>query len=228
MKKLFAIFLVLAMVFSIGFEYVVAKESPFNPFLPEIPVIDSHFMSYQEAGKFKDTSEKPELILGDATVDGKVDATDALFALIYGLDMPFDETAYKGGRVSKNNLYYRGISYVDYPGVYGSWIKIDLERRYMYYDQEFYFNQVAGLANLFYRYNSALVADVSNDGFSNAVDAMLILQYAVGKIDAFPRTDFSSKGNMFYVPWYDEWEPGMLWNEDIEEKTDSGYYSAFQ
>lgn len=37
-----------------------------------------------------------------------------------------------------------------------------------------------------------LCGDVNGDDVLNAYDALLILQYAVGKIDAFPRQDFTS------------------------------------
>ncbi len=224
MKKIISLIVSLALVVTTGCFHVHAYL--YEP-RENHPLLASHWTAYKEAGKFDITAEKTELLLGDATIDGTVDASDALFALIYGLDMPsFDETvASDGKRVSHYNLYYWGFT--DWPGKYGFLTKACMERKYQRYRQGDRLESFTA-NSVYYQFNSALMADVSNDGFSNAVDALLILQYAVGKIDAFPRTDFSSKGCMFYVPWFNEWEPGMIWNDDIEEKCFSGYYSAFQ
>ena len=44
-----------------------------------------------------------------------------------------------------------------------------------------------------YRYHyHFLCGDVNKDDYLSAHDALLILQYAVGKIEEFPRTDFTS------------------------------------
>ena len=44
-----------------------------------------------------------------------------------------------------------------------------------------------------------------------AKDALLILQYAVGKIDAFPRTSLTDDWDKHwaFAVWPDDWRPGM-------------------
>ena len=64
---------------------------------------------------------------------------------------------------------------------------------------------------LAYYYNSALITDVDDNGELTAADALSILRYVVGKDTGFVRDDTEGKGDLFYVPWVDEWEPGMVY-----------------
>ena len=47
-------------------------------------------------------------------------------------------------------------------------------------------------------YAQRIVVDVDNNDIINAKDALQILQYAVGKRDAFPRTDISAIDSMIW------------------------------
>ncbi len=93
---------------------------------------------------------QPDWLIGDPTMDGVVNAQDAMWVL--------HESSLK-----KDSIFIYSYAF---------------PRDNVDYDPyEFYY--IAGCL---------LVSDVNGDNLTNAADALLILQYAVGKRTAFPRT----------------------------------------
>ena len=60
--------------------------------------------------------------------------------------------------------------------------------------------------------NSVFLSDVTGDCTVDAVDALAILQYAVGNRSAFERTDFAGNAMFQLLPWPDDWRPGMCYD----------------
>jgi hypothetical protein len=144
--------------------------------------------------------EKPNVQMGDVTLDGTIDAVDALFALQYSVNYTSYLFPTTGGmQISHNELFE----------------KIEIE----YFNNERYKSDEVGLRDArfyCYYYNSSLVADANMDRMVNAEDALSILQCAVGKRQLADDIDFLDykKGrelglNVFF-PWPDDWEPRMI------------------
>ena len=173
------------------------------------PRIYDYFRSYLKSGK---TKEKPNLMVGDVNIDGKINAADAIFAMYYiGY---FRVGTYDGQYYYvPNNPYYEvempeltmdAVTNFRQPYATNCCRYLnDFKGNNMYQNE----NHLSAIGYNYYRMNSALMADTNYDGKVNAADALLILKYAVGKIDSFPRKDFSTTRDtwpMYYVPWPDE------------------------
>ncbi len=195
--------------------YEVGKPSSFDMLVPAIPVTDAYFENMLDNGLME---QYTPCIPGDANFNGKVDAQDALFALVYSLSVASYKAA--DGMIKTvpngypNNIYYRGFRRVGW----GNSLKVAFEgnfRNYYIQKQTDPDYESMLLKIRYYRMNSALMVDVNVDDTCNSVDALYILKYVVGKIDEFPRKGTESvdeNSNMFYVPWIEEWEPKMIYS----------------
>ena len=194
--------------------YEVGKPSPFDMLKPAIPAADSYFKDMQDKGLM---DEKIPCLPGDANFNGKVDAQDALFALVYSLRVASyqygDGTIQSVPNGYSNNIYYRGFARVGW----GNGLKVAFEINYRNYyikkqSDPNYDSMV--VKTRYYRMNSALMADVNVDDKCDSSDVLYILKYVVGKVDEFPRKGTESvdeKANMFYVLWIEDWEPKMIY-----------------
>lgn len=145
-------------------------------------------------------ANRPEKLMGDANIDGKVDARDALVALYYGLYGniltaaavgPPKTSARQGWESQFNQIYNTGSA------------------------EKFINNE----AFCFYycHYNSAFFADVTKDCVVNSLDALEILKYAVGKAEDFPVGDFTTISRDFgYYPWPTEYYPGFFNSDEYD------------
>ncbi len=149
---------------------------------------------------------RPTPLMGDANIDGKVDAVDALFALqfsVYGNIQMYRFIF--NAQVSPFYLFNR-----DFRAAYnqegGLVAMTDSTEHWVYYCF----------------YNSPFFADVTKDCVVNSKDALQILKYSVGKTQNFPVGDFTTiSGSFSYYPWATEYYPeffGDLFLEMADEE----------
>ncbi len=143
-------------------------------------------------------ANRPEKLMGDANIDGKVDARDALVALYFGLYGNVQTADVCS--IKKTPSYFSWESHFSAAYRNGSLEKhIDSEICCWYYCL----------------YNSPFFADVTKDCVVNSLDALQILKYAVGKAKNFPEGDFTTISRDFkYYPWPTEYYPGIF--DDLE------------
>ncbi len=145
-------------------------------------------------------ANRPEKLMGDANIDGKVDARDALVALYYGL--------------YGNVLTAEILTPAKTP---------EIVRWTSSFQGQYNSNQLDGLVDnaafcwQYCRYNSAFFADVTKDCVVNSLDAMEILKYSVGKAENFPEGDFTTLHSRFYYyPWPTEYYPGFFEDYQVD------------
>ncbi len=156
-------------------------------------------------------ANRPEKRMGDANIDGKVDARDALMALYYGL--------------YGNVLTAEILSTKKTPAII-KWTSSFQG----YYDS----NRLEGQVNnnsfcwQYCHYNSAFFADVTKDCVVNSLDALQILKYSVGKAKNFPEGDFTTLHSRFhYYPWPTEYYPGFFGGDFINNMTDEEFCQKY-
>ena len=142
--------------------------------------------------------DRPEPLMGDANIDGKITAADALVALyfaIYGnIQTREVVTPPKTPNVISWNSYFMG------------YYKDDLMEEMI---------NSSTICRNYCQYNSPFFADVTKDCVVNAKDALEILKYCVGKAEDFPVGDFTTiSRNFMYFPWPTEYYPGIF--EELE------------
>ena len=132
---------------------------------------------------------RPERMMGDANIDGKVTAVDALFALHFAVNGNIQTyTACDGAMTPPTVKWPSDFSKQNSEGT----LLQQAERKEFWLEYCFY--------------NSPFFADVTKDCNVNATDALKILQYCVGKAEDFPVGDFTSPSNRFcYYPWPTEY-----------------------
>ena len=146
-----------------------------------------------ETGKW--TGEKrPEPLMGDANIDGKVTAVDALFALHFSVN----------GNLQTEML----LSLVKTP-VQTQWRAWFFS---LYQDGVLQFRiDFPEVWETYCMYNSPFFADVTKDCNVTANDALEILKYCVGKAEDFPVGDFTHYNVRFsYYPWPTEYYPEIF------------------
>ena len=138
-------------------------------------------------------STRKEPRMGDADLDGRVTARDALFALYFGL----------------YGNYQTAFVTANYRSPLANKLK-----------PVFHSAEVTKETCLLYcRMNSPFFADVTKDCVVNAKDALEILKYAVGKAKDFPENDFTSCSfNFIYCPWPGEYYDGF--HQDLYKDRD--------
>lgn len=140
-----------------------------------------------------DGDNRPAPLMGDANIDGKVDARDALMALHYA--------------VNGSDLTSIAISGVKTPP-YMSW---ESQLAVAYHAGNL--DELAQSQDVWFHYcfyNSSFFADVTKDCIINAKDALKILKYAVGKEEGFPVGDFTTINSRFmYWVWPTDYSPGI-------------------
>ncbi len=141
---------------------------------------------------------RPAPLMGDANIDGKVNAVDALFALQFSI--------------------YGNIQLQQF-------VNDAQTARFYLFDRDFRgaYNQEGGLAAMaestehwvkYCFYNSPFFADVTKDCIVNSKDALEILKYSVGKAKNFPVGDFTTiSGKFSRYPWATEYYPEFF--EDL-------------
>ena len=156
-------------------------------------------------------ANRPEKLMGDANIDGKVDARDALIALNFGLYG--NELTNEVISPSKTPKIVRWPSYFQ-----GYYVKNQLEELV----------NTAAFCWQYCRYNSAFFADVTKDCVVNSLDALQILKYSVGKAKNFPEGDFTTVHNRFhYYPWPTEYYPGFFDGDFISDMTDEEFCEKY-
>ncbi len=137
---------------------------------------------------------RPEKLMGDANIDGKVDARDALVALYFGL--------YGNNQTLDVAWPSKTPTVIGWNSAfYSSYKEGTLEKKI---NSDVFCWQYC-------RYNSPFFADVTKDCVVNAKDALEILKYSVGKAKNFPVGDFTTISRDFrYYPWPTEYYPGIF------------------
>lgn len=137
---------------------------------------------------------RPEPLMGDANIDGKVNAVDALFALHFAVDGNIQTYMVVSGTKTPPQMQWRDSYLSAYNrGTLSEWV--NLKERWGTYCV----------------YNSPFFADVTKDCVVNALDALEILKYSVGKATDFPEGDFTSVTVRFsYYPWPTEYYPDFF------------------
>lgn len=194
MKKLVAIMTCMAIFCSIGATAVAAMD---------VTHYQNYFLAYGELvseAEIAGNVIQPDWLIGDMNFDGQVTAEDALNVLHYSLLDPETFSFENHGSNTPKQYYY---GYVD--EIYKNGIVRDIETgQYKYAGRELYFT-------IFF-YNSAIVADVNNDSLHSSVDALMILQYVVGKRTEFPRTDYQwPREKLMFFIWPENYTSGMFW-----------------
>ena len=162
-----------------------------------------------EKGKWTGEN-RPKPLMGDANIDGKVDAKDALFALCFSLY----------GNIQTDTLT-SGVK-TPYQMTWASPL-----------NNAYYNNQLEKRANsiehwrTYCVFNSPFFADVTKDCVVNAKDALEILKYSVGKARDFPVGDFTSVTERFsYYPWPTEYYPGFF-QDHLVDMTDEEFCEKY-
>ena len=182
MKKLLTLFMSILFIIEAG-TAVQAQAEEFSA----IDFYDSHLTSFYV---WNDTPAfqyflthtrpfKPELLIGDVNFDGTIDAIDALFAIRYTDPR---QNIFEASQTWKGSKQYC---------VHGSNLDTSLELSYQQHAQSSKTDSYTRAQFDFYWCNSVLMADVTGNAAIEADDVLMILQYAVGKRMAFPRTDVS-------------------------------------
>ena len=136
----------------------------------------------------------PKALMGDANIDGKVTAVDALFALHFAVNGNVQTYSYLSGIRTPPQLNWPNF----FLGQYNKNTLLELEN-----SKEFWYD--------YCRYNSPFFADVTKDCLVNGKDALEILKYCVGKREGFPLDDLTSVLICFsYYPWPTEYYPGIF------------------
>lgn len=150
---------------------------------------------------------RPEALMGDANIDGKVNAVDALFALYFGLYGNCQTAILISGRKTPPVVGWDSDFFYAYN-------KGTIERKA---DSETYWFDYC-------RLNSPFFADVTKDCVVNAKDALEILKYSVGKAKDFPVGNFTTIVNRFvYYPWPDEYYPNFF--TDLYVEIPDGFFT---
>ena len=139
-------------------------------------------------------ANRPEPLMGDANIDGRVDAKDALFALNFAVNSNVQTaTVAYGSRTPYQMQWSSSFGSAYKNGSLSSFA--DSKRHWLTYCT----------------YNSPFFADVTKDCVVNSLDALQILKYSVGKAKNFPVGQFNSLTSRFsYYPWYTEYTPGYF------------------
>ncbi len=145
-------------------------------------------------------ANRPEKLMGDANIDGKVDARDALVALYFGLyGNPLTSQASSPPKTPYRLGWESYFSYMYRTGKQEEYINRDV---FCWY---------------YCHYNSAFFADVTKDCVVNSLDALQILKYSVGKAKNFPEGDFTTISRDFgYYPWPTEYYPGFFDSDEYD------------
>ncbi len=194
MKKLISILLIMALfgvvlvtpaqavTRDLMVEYIYAKNPSVPKGLPESVGGYNYWKSKIENKEWVGEN-RPEPLMGDATIDGKVDARDALFALHFTVN----------GNIQTFLAMMREMS----PGC-RRWAKY-----YLKDEEEIWLE--------YCYYNSPFFADVTKDCCVNSLDALQILKYSVGKAKNFPVGDFTTINEWrMYYPWPTEYYRGIF------------------
>ena len=138
--------------------------------------------------------------MGDANIDGKVDAKDALFALSFSVNGNMQtRILVSGSKIAPQSLWVGYFFDANAEGTLLEWVN----------DPEHWLT--------YCKYNSPFFADVTKDCVITAVDALEILKYSVGKAKNFPVGDFTTIHDRFqYYPWATEYYPGFFKDNQVE------------
>lgn len=165
----------------------------------------------EQINKNKWTGEtRPEALMGDANIDGKVNAMDALFALhfsVYGNRQTWIITSHM--KTPPQLTWYDPLrkAYKN-----GTSAKLANDKRQWL---------------TYCWYNSPFFADVTKDCIVNAKDALEILKYSVGKAENFPEGDFTFIDIRFsYYPWPTEYYPGFF-EDHLVDMTDKEFCEKY-
>ena len=142
----------------------------------------------------------PDPIMGDANIDGKVNAVDALAALYFGLYGNYLTCQVSG--LAKQTMVH------------------SLTNKFNNYDVT-YLQKSDGFWVMYCRINSPFFADVTKDCIVNAKDSLEILKYSVGKPVNFSENDFTSITPYFvYVPKPEDYFPGFYDDLVVKQPSD--------
>ncbi len=134
----------------------------------------------------------PKAMLGDANLDGKVNAVDALFALNFAVYGNIQCLAFSIGATTPLTIRWEGIL--------SDHLKAGTLEEYAKTSENLL---------TYCQYNSPFFANVNKDNAINAADALAILKYSVGDHTVFSTQDLSGlKHWFFYYPWPTEYYDG--------------------
>ncbi len=154
---------------------------------------------------------RPEKLMGDANIDGKVNAKDALFALNFAVNGNVQTATIASGVKTPFQLGWNsdfGIRYNN--GTLSDWGN----------SPEYWLN--------YCWYNSPFFADVTKDCVVNSLDALQILKYSVGKAKNFPVGQFNSITIRFqYYPWYTEFASGSFNSFEVINMTEEEFCKKY-
>ncbi len=192
MKKIMCLFLVIAVALSCTINATARVSSGDY-------VFDYYLNQFQD-NKWK---TPPSEMIGDGTLNHTINAADALLVLsfsVYGA--PVYQPFYAMNLEALCRRFYEMGFHKE-----GRLENADFENAFMMGGSVLWHSIFQCYVN-----HSYFLSDVSNDCTVNAEDALLILQYAVGKIDQFPRTDYAGEGRFQYMVWPTEWYPTMYYD----------------
>ena len=162
---------------------------------------------------YDDQCPKVDFAVGDVIYNGRVDAVDALWVLLRIAWI--DSQCQKTGR---DPIIWR-LCFQPTPSKKLSSLPLEYEDCYYTYflgERPKGFSSLGGwtcadVRLIIHKNNQSYLGDVDGDKTLTAKDALLILQYAVGKIDAFPRTSLTDDWDKYWAfgVWPDDWRPGM-------------------
>ena len=158
----------------------------------------------------------PPTLIGDPTGNNTIDAADALLTLVYAITGSLAWVLENGEEESalRQMEYYSRLYYLQ------SWPE-RIEQGDWTAESHIH-TEINPVYNC-YTLDSYFVCDVTNDCRVNAEDALMILQYAVGKREAFPRTDYTGQKGFQYMRWPAEWYPTMYYDMRVK---DPAYYDS--
>ncbi len=210
MKKYIRLLCCLAIVFSLVFCIPVNAANNSWPYGEE-ETLGSYRWWHNYCKNEMDNYDEPPAspLMGDANLDGKINAVDALFALNFGVNgnlltrqktasdnrLPRPKTPPIVSMKSNLSTAYKTGKILDRIGTLGN-------------------------MHVYCAINSPFFADVSKDCNVDATDALMILKYAVGKSQEFDTKDFTTTSTLFcFWPWPTDYYPGIFSDYLVEPVT---------
>ncbi len=166
---------------------------------------------YEQLYRNGDMKDGPGSMIGDPNFNSKIEAEDALRVLFFILhgqchNPVFPTVATTPEEIQyQENLCMRKLEGLSLDYYKRGWHIYNWEEKDWKGEMGIeYINQY-----IFQSYvrNAYFLGDVSNDCKLGSDDALMILQYVVGKRDSFPRTDYHGEGNFQYMYPVEEWYP---------------------
>ena len=209
MKRILSLILAFVLLFAVS---SVSSHAGVN-----LEIWEHYYISLYQAGGM---AGGPPTVIGDPTGNGTIDASDALLTLVNALWGP--RYMYANPDIIDEEKCMQWFEKLSLRFYAGDWNQKVHDPSFPWQEQWTIILYCDAIYQCYLR-DSYFVCDVTNDCAVSAEDALMILQYAVGKREAFPRTDYTGQNCVQYMFWPEEWYPTMYYDMRVK---DPAYYDS--